>query len=419
MRGFARGLLEDPEFLKLWTGGFVSTLGFHVSALAMQLTAAIVLSATPFEMGLLVAAQYIPRFVFGLAAGAWVDRVQRRPLLVAADAGRALLLASIPVAHLGGWLTIEHLYLVALGMGTFSTFFEVALLSYFPGLVGRERLHEANSQMQAGEAVAQIAGPNLAGLLVQWLSAPIAIGVDAVSYAISALSIGWIRRPEAAMPAPGSRAGLWREVVEGLRVVADHPILRALVAAGLNHGFFSGGIRGALVVLYLVELGVQPIEFGIIYGIGGAVALVGALIARPVAHAVGLGTTLLAANLVAGAFAALVPLAGLFPAESRLALLIVGQLGLGIAAPVWGINGGTLQQVVTPDRLLGRVTATQRFAFFAVHPIGAVAGGILAGVIGLQLTLAIVAGGVALGARWIALTAVGRLPTLPAEPSAG
>jgi hypothetical protein len=413
MRGFARGLLADREFLKLWSGGFVSTLGFHVSALAMQLTAAVVLGATPFEMGLLGAAQYLPRFAFGLVAGAWIDRLRRRPLLIGADAGRALLLASIPFAHVLGSLTIEQLYLVALGMGALNTFFEVAILSYVPGLVGRHRLLEANSQMQAGEAVAQIAGPNLAGILVQWLTAPIAIGVDAVSYAVSALFIGWIRRPEPMLPPSGSRAGLWPEVRDGLRVVAAHPILRALAAAGVNHGFFSGGIRGSLVVLYLVQLGVTPLEFGIIYGIGGAVALVGALVARPIAAALGLGTTLLIANLVQGAFAAIVPLAGFFPEESRLPLLIVGQLGLGIAAPVWGINGGTLQQVVAPEQALGRVTATQRFAFFGVHPVGAVVGGVLAAVIGLQLTLTIAAAGVALGALWIGLTEVGRLREMP------
>ncbi len=415
MPRFLPGLGDDVEFLKLWIGGFVSTLGFHVSILAMQLTAAAVLGATPFEMGLLGAAQFVPRLAFGLVAGVWVDRLRRRPVMIVADIGRAVLLASIPIAFVGGWLSIPQLYVVALGVGAFSVFFGVAAQAYVPALVGRSQLLDANARMSAGEAVAQIAGPNLAGLLVQALSAPIAIGLDAISYVVSALSIAWIRRPEPPVPPRTERRHIVTEIREGLAVVAAHPILRVLVAAALNIGFFTGGFRGALIVLYLVELGVSPIEFGFIYGVGGASALLGAIVARPMARAFGLGPTLVGVHVVTAAFAAIVPLAGLVPDDARIPVLLIGQVGLGILSPVWGINGGTLQQSITPDRLLGRVNATQQVALFGINPVGAVLGGIIASAIGLQLTLAIAAVGAALTALLLLVSPVRRLRTMPAS----
>src|SRR5919112_4506699 len=243
MRRSIPGLGDDPEFLKLFAGGFVSTLGFHVSILAMQLTAATVLRAGPVEMGLLGAAQFLPRLALGLVAGVWVDRLRRRPLMVAADLGRAALLASVPIAFVAGRLSMPQLYVVALGVGAFSVFFGVASQAYLPTLVGRARIAEANARMSAGEAVAQIAGPNLAGILVQTLTAPVSIGADAVSYLVSALSIVWIRRPEPPIPPLAERRHVVVEIREGLGVVVAHPVLRTLVLAALNVGLFTGGVR--------------------------------------------------------------------------------------------------------------------------------------------------------------------------------
>ncbi len=406
-------LRDDPEFLKLWTGGFVSTLGFHISILAMQLTAAAVLGASPFEMGVLGAAQFLPRLLFGLVAGVWVDRLRRRPLMIVADLGRAVLLASIPVAHVLGWLSMAQLYVVAVGVGSFSVFFGVAAQAYVPALVGRERLVDANARMSAGEAIAQIGGPNLAGAMVQLLTAPIAIGLDALSYIVSAIFIAWIRRPEPPVPTRADRRHIATEIREGLRVVAAHPVLRALVGASLNIGLFTGGFRGALIILYLVQIGISPIEFGIIYGVGGASALLGAIVARPIAASVGLGRTLVGVHLATAAFAAFVPLAGLVAPEARLALLLVGQIGLGVFSPVWGINGGSLQQVITPDRLLGRVNATQQLALFGVNPLGALLGGLIASIVGLQLTLAIAAAGAGLTAILLLVTPIKHLRAMP------
>jgi len=414
MRRHLPGLGDDPEFLKLWTGGFISTLGFHVSILAMQLTAAVVLGATPLEMGLLGAAQFLPRLALGLVAGAWVDRLRRRPLMVVADLGRAILLGSIPIAHVAGVLAIPQLFLVALGVGACSVVFGVASQAYLPTLVGRAHLVDANARMSAGEAVAQIGGPNLAGLMVQVLTAPIAIGIDAVSYLVSAVFIAWIRRPEPATPPREQRRPLLTEIREGLAAVIAHPILRALVAAAVNVGLFTGGIRGALIILYLVQLGITPIEFGVIYSVGGAAALGGAIIARPLARALGLGRTLVWIHVATATCSAFVPLAGFVAADWRLPVLVAGQVGLGLLSPTWGINGGSLQQAVTPDALLGRVNATQQVALFGVNPLGAIVGGVIASVIGLQQTLFLAAVGAAFTAVPLLLSPVRRLRSMPA-----
>jgi Transmembrane secretion effector len=412
------GLGDDREFLKLWTGGFISSLGFHVSILAMQLTAAAVLRATPFEMGVLGAAQFVPRLVFGLVAGAWVDRVSRRPVMIAADLARAALLASIPIAFAVGRLSMAQLYVVALGVGLFSVFFGVASQTYLPSFVGRDRIVDANARMSAGEAVAQIGGPNLAGIAVQLLTAPIAIALDAISYVASAVFIAWIRRPEPPLERREHRHDIATEIREGLGVVASSPILRALVLAAVNIGLFTGGVRGALVVVYLVQLGVTPVEFGFIYGVGGAAALAGAVVARPMARVVGVGPALVGVHIVTAAFAALVPLAGLVTPDARLGLLVVGQIGLGVFSPLWGIIGGSLQQSITPDRLLGRVNATQQVALFGINPVGAIAGGLVASVVGLQPTLALAAAGAALTSLVMLASPVARLRSIPSLAAA-
>jgi MFS transporter len=416
MRTLRRGAFADRQFLKLWSGSVVSTLGFHVSVLAMQLTAAVVLDASPLQMGLLAAAQLAPRVALGLVVGAWIDRLRKRPVLIAADLGRAALLGSVPIAHLAGWLRVEQLYVVALGLAALGTFFEVAIVSYLPRLVGRERLVEANSAMHAGDAVAQIAGPSVAGALVQALTAPIALAADAVSYVVSALCIGWIGRQEPApAPMPPDRSVV-AEVRAGMRFVIADPCLRPLVASAAWYGFFAGGARGALVVLYLVELGLSPLEFGLVYSVGGGAALAGAVLAQRTATRLGLGRMLVTAHVLVGVGSAFVPLAGLV-SGARLLVLVTGQAVASLAAPLWSVSGTSLQQAVVPDRLLGRVGATFHFASFVFQPAAAVAAGWVAAQLGLQATLACIALAIAGGSGWLLLSPVRGLKHPPRAPA--
>lgn len=408
---------HDHEFRKLWAGGLISTLGFHITALAMQLTAVTVLDASPLEMGVLAAAQFLPRFLFVLPAGAWVDRVSRRRVMIAGDLVRAFALATIPIAYVLAALQLPQLYLVAFIMGATTTFFDVAVVSFLPGLVGRQNLLPTNSRMQAGDAVAQIVGPGLAGTLVQLLTAPIAIALDSLSYVVSAVFITAIRRTDGAPSQTAAKTTFRGDIRAGMRAVAANPLLRAPIASGANFALFGPGVRSALVVLYLVELGVTPAELGMIYGFGGAAALAGAFVARPVASRLGLGRAMVGVHIAAAAFAAFVPLAGLVEAH-RLWVLVAGQMGLSALGPIWAVNATSLQQTVTPDGLLARVSATVRFATSGAQPVGALLGGWAAASLGLQLTLTVAAGGLLLGAVILRTSAVANLRALPLEGGA-
>src|SRR5262245_20296796 len=224
-----RGLWRHRDFMKLWTGQTISQLGSHIGGGALRFTAILILGATPFQISALAAAQLLPALLLGLLAGVWVDRLRRRPLLIAADVGRGLLLLSVPLAYLLGLLRIEQLYLVAALAGALGILFDVAYGAYLPGVVGREQLIEGNSKHGASDSVAEIAAPPLGGALVQLLSAPLAIVFDALSFMASALSIWFIRAPEPA-PAPAhARLGLRRELAEGLRLALRDPLLRPLL----------------------------------------------------------------------------------------------------------------------------------------------------------------------------------------------
>ena len=233
MRFRLTGLWRHPDFVKLWTGQTISLIGSQVTFLALPLTAVLVLNATPAQMGFLTAAGAIPSLLVGLFAGVWVDRHRRRPILIAADLGRAALLLLIPVAALLGVLRIEYLYIVAFLVGTLGLFFEVAHHSFLPSLVGREQLVEGNSKLEISDSVAEIVGPGLAGGLVQLVTAPIAIAVDAISFLISALFLGLIRTPEPAPKPPDEQQNIFGEVVEGLALVSGNALLRA-IAGGMS-----------------------------------------------------------------------------------------------------------------------------------------------------------------------------------------
>lgn len=401
------GLWRETEFGKLWAASTISSIGFHVTVLAMQLTAAVALDATPIQMGLLVAAESVPVLLLSLATGVWVDRVRRRPLLIAADVGRAALLAWVPVAWLAGWLRIEQLYVVAFGVGALTTVFDIAAPAYLPRLVGRERLLPANAALQAGTAAVNVAAPNVAGLLVQVLTAPIALVATVGTYVASALGIAWIRQPEGGVAADTATRSVVVDAREGIGYLFGHRLLRPLVLTSAVYGFFQG-MRAALVVLYLTgPLGLEPIVLGLVWGVAGAGAVLGASVAGRVARAIGIGPALVAAYLV-GPFNALTPAAGLVP-DAALALLVVGHFGSGFWGPVYGVNAATLLQSQVDDRLLGRVLASDRFVYRGVAPLGALAGGVIGDVIGLQSGLVLAAIGATAGVVWLVRSPVAGL----------
>jgi predicted MFS family arabinose efflux permease len=386
------GLWRHPDFLKLWVGQTISLFGSQVTSLALPLTAVLVLHATPAQMGFLAAAVYAPGLLVSLFAGVWVDRVRRRPLLIGADVGRALLLALIPVAALLHLIRIEQLYAVGFSVGVLTTLFTVAYQSFLPAVVSTDRLADANSKLTASASLAQIAGPALAGALVQLVTAPLAILVDALSFLASALFLARMRITDEGPGRQGPRKDIWREMGDGLRLTFGQPLLGTFaVSAGTNNLF--GTLFSAVLVLYVTRrLGIGPAVLGVIFASAGPGGLLGTLLAPRVARWVGSGPAILAAQLLLGLSVLLVPLAG-GPSVVVPALLGLSQFALGFALPILNVNLMSLVQATTPQRTLGRVSASIHVVTSGTMPLGALLGGALGSTAGLRITLLIGAAG--------------------------
>jgi Na+/melibiose symporter-like transporter len=393
-------LWRQPDFLKLWAGQTISTFGSGVTASALPLTAVLVLGANASEMGWLLAVESAPVLLVGMFAGVWVDRFRRRPLLIGADLGRALLLACIPVlAGLGG-LRIEHLFLVAAAVGVLRVLFDVAYRSFVPDLVGREGVLEANSRLATVEAVAEITTPGMTGALVQVIAPSTAILLDAASFVGSALCIAGIGQRESARPAAKASQTVWTEIAEGLRAVGSSPLLRTLATWEAVRNFF-GMFIGALYLLFgLRELGLSPLLVGITVGIGGASNLLGTLLVQRITHRFGVSPTMVGAVLVGCIGPVAIALAPGRAVEG-FAVLAATQ-ALDLIHPLYDVNALTLRQLNTPDHLLGRVNATLHVIGRGVIPFGALAGGLLGDAIGLRPTLLLAAAGIVLGSLWLA-----------------
>jgi MFS family permease len=398
----AVSLWRHPDFVKLWSGQTVSKFGSHITGIALPFTAVLTLAATPAQMGVLAALGSLPVLLIGLLAGAWVDRLRRRPLLIAADIGRALLLLSIPIAALVHALHIEHLYLVAVLAGALTVFFDVADPAFLPAIVPPERLVEGNSRLGASGSLAEIAGPSLAGGLVQWLSAPFAIAIDAATFIFSALCLGAIRTPEPEPAQPAERQSIGSEIVEGLRVVLRQPLLRALAGTMATFTFF-GNFIGALYTIYLLrELHVPSAVVGVLIGLGGVGALVGALVAEPVVRRFGLGKTLISVMAFYGCTGLVIPLVG-GPTFLAVGMLAIGQLVGDVAIAVYLINDISLRQSVIPSSMLGRANASMQVLERGIGPLGALLAGLLGGsiLLGMRGTILIGVLGVIASSLWL------------------
>ena len=407
----AGSLRRNADFLNLWAGQTASLFGSQITTLALPLLAALTLGATPAQMSLLTAAGTAPDLLVGLVAGVWVDRLRRRPLLIAADLGRAALLLVIPLAALAGALSIGLLVAIAFGLGLLTTLFGIAYSSYLPALVPRDELAEANGRLDTSSAVAGVAGPGLAGGLVQVVTAPVAVALDAVSFLVSALLLGRIRAVEAP-PRAEARRGLWREVGEGLRAVAGSPLLRALAGTTMTFNFFDSFLI-AIYVLYLTrELGLGAAAVGAVFAIGGAGGVLGAALAGRIARWAGLGRALIGAVLLAAIGELGIALAG-GPPLVALALVGVAEATVQGAAFSFGVNSVSLRQAATPDRLLGRVTATMRFMRTGLVPLGALLGGLVAERYGLRPSVLVAGLGTLLAVLWVLFSPIRALRTAP------
>ncbi|HYO30104.1 MAG TPA: MFS transporter [Thermomicrobiales bacterium] len=379
-------LLRHPDFLRCWGAQAVSQLGTHVSALALPLIAATVLAASPFETGLLAALGWLPFLLVGLFAGVWVDRLPRRPLMIAADLGRAAIVAIVPVAWLLDRLTIDVLYAVALLAGTLTVLFDVAYLSYLPTLIDRRQLVDGNGRIEATASAAQIVGPGVGGVLIRLVGGPITLAFDAVSFLVSGALLWRIRTPE---PVPAPRAGtssVWREIGEGLSLVRRSAVLRALVFASATVQVAGYAFLAVYVLFMTRDLGLDAGQVGLVLATGGVGALMGSLIAGPARTRFGQGPTIVGALFLFGLTGLLVPLAVLVP-RWALPLVVASEFLQWMAIVAYDVNAVSLRQAIVPDRLAGRVNGTVRFLVWGLRPVGSILGGALGGVIGLAGTL--------------------------------
>ncbi|HEX5166408.1 MAG TPA: MFS transporter [Thermomicrobiales bacterium] len=406
------GLWRNRAFRRLWASETISQTGTRVSMLALPLVAALVLDASPLQMGILAGLVNLPALVVGLFAGVFVDRWRRRWVLVVADLGRALLLGLVPVAWALDLLRIELLFAVTLLTGTFSVFYAVAYRSYLPELVPREQLVEGNSKLEISRSAAEIGGPGLAGVLVQLIGAPLAVITDAISFLASAALIGSIRSTERDREPVERRAGLLREAAEGLRLVLGDQLLRSIAGAAATATIFSTMLE-AVFILYLTRaLDLRPVTIGIVFAAGSVGFLVGALLPERLTRRFGLGPTLAASLALVGLGDLLISLAT-GPRLVVIGVLIVAEFIFGIGLTVFSINQVSLRQAVTPERLQGRMNATMLVLVSGATPLAALLGGIAGELLGLRATLLLAAIGELAAVGWIALSPTRQLRTHP------
>jgi MFS family permease len=383
----SRSLFRHPDFLKLWSAETVSQFGTAITQLALPLTAILILKATAFQVGLLTTAQFLPFILVGLPAGVWVDRLRRRPLLIVGDLGRAVVLASIPIAYELGHLHMVHLYVAAFLVGVLTVFFDVAYMSYLPSLVDRDQLVDGNSKLEISRSAAALGGPGLAGGLIQILTAPVAILFDSISYLWSAGFVFWIRRTELPVPrlqGEQEHPSMMREIREGLRYVLRHRMLLPIALTTASSNLFTTMAQAILILFAVRQLGLSAGVIGLIFAIGNVGFLIGAFVAQPIARRFGVGPTIIGSAFLFGPPAILIAMA---TPSSAVVLLIVSGVVMGLSGVTYNINQVSLRQAITPERMQGRMNATMRFMVWGTMPIGAIVGGALGGTIGLRPTL--------------------------------
>lgn len=418
-------LWRDPTFLAVWSASTISIFGSLITRTALPFAAILVLGAGPLQISAIRSAELIASLVVGLFAGAWVDRLLRRPIMIWADLGRAVLLGSIPVAAVLGFMGMPLLIIVAFAAAILSTFFDIADRSYLPSIVSPKRLVAANSALSASGSVAEFTSFGIGGFLITLFTAPIAIAIDAVSFVVSAILLATIRKPEPAPKPAADREPVLHEIRDGMRIVAGSPVLRALALAhGGTHILW--GIFGTSYLLFATyDLDLSPAAIGVIAGVGGFGSLLGSIAAPIMVRRLGVGRSILLGMVGFTVGNALIPLA---PEHAVLlgAAFLIGQQLIGDSfATVYEIVEVSLTQASVGEKVMGRVNATISTFTTLLTLAGAVGGGIIAEVFGLRAAFAVgLLGAVAAilvvwfsPVRHIRDAPISRDPVLPGEQS--
>ncbi|WP_229070154.1 MFS transporter [Actinoplanes sp. DH11] len=443
--GRRTGLLRHRDFRLFWLGQTTSQFGSAITTVALPLVAVGVLNASTLHVALLHAAAWLPWLLLGLPAGVWVDRLPRRPLMIACNVTALVLFVSVPVAAGAGALTLGHLLTVALLAGATAVFFDTAYQVYLPSLLRPDELPEGNAKLHGSEAAAQVAGPGVGGLLAQLFGAVSGLFADAVTFLISAVCLIAVRHREPAVArqypasgatgsgatgsgptgsasgapgsgsgAAGSRRALRAEIGDGLRFLAGDPYLRSLAAFGAAANLALTGYQSLLIVFLVRENGVAAGAVGGIVALMSCGGLLGAFLATPVARRFGTARGLLLCQLCAAPFALLIPLAAPGP---RLALVVLAGVAVGTGVVAANIIKDSFRQTYTPRPLLGRVIAGMQLVNYGAIPLGALLAGLLGTALGLRPTLWIMTGGLVLSTGILLTGPISRHRDLPAHPA--
>ncbi len=409
-------LWRHRDYMKIWSAATISQMGSQVSLMAIPYIAAKVLHASAFEIGLLAAVEMLPFVLFTLPAGAWLDRVRRRPVLIAGDFGRAAALITIPIAYALGWLTIWQLYAVAFTTGFLTVLFDVADQSYLPVLLEPDDLVEGNANLQISSSAAQIVGPGFGGGLIALVTAPFAVVVDAISFLVSGSLISLVRKhepkPGRKLRADGSGTSLRQEIAEGLRYVGGNGYLRMIAG---STGTFNLGTSLAFSIFPLfayVELGLSAALVGLAFSIAGLGVLLGAFTAAPLARRLGVGPVIVGSILLGGPPLLIM---AFLPKDAIVAgaMLLTSQFLTGFLGVVYNVNQVSFRQAITPLDIQGRMNATMRFIVWGTMPLGSVVGGVLATFLPLRTTVLIGAAIASTAFLWVLASPVRSLREIP------
>ena len=386
-------LIRNSHFRWLWLGQTVSVFGDQFSNLALPVLAVTTLGATSQQMGYLGAASTASWLLVGLVAGAWVDRLIKRQVMLVADLVRFAALLAIPLLWMNHQLQIWHLFVVGGVIGLASVFFGVASQSFIPVLLPKDQIGVGNSALETSGSVSGVAGPSLVGFLLGVLSAPVLILFDAVSFAFSALTLGLIRDSELKKPVEARRP-LRVEIAEGLAFVRKQEIIRTIALTTGTGNFFSNVAMVLFPLYFLKELGFTPGQFGLIMSAGAVGGLIGAASAGKLMQRFGEGNVTVASAVLYGFTTLCIPAASLLPHEAQLPFLMATELCNSILVLAYNITQVSARQRICPPELLGRMNASIRFFIWGVMPIGSLLGGWIAAIIGVIPTMWIGCAGV-------------------------
>jgi MFS family permease len=405
-------LWRSANFIKLWVGESVSMIGSQISHLALPLTAVLFLQATPEQMGILNALSFAPYLILTVFAGVWVDHARRQPILIGANLGQAILLALIPLLAWSNMLRMEYLWVITFLIGTCTMFFELAYQSFLPRVVRRYQLVDANSKLSATASIAEITGPGLAGALIQLLTAPIAVIIDAGSFLFSVIMLWLIRTPPREQTEPVQWSKVRQEIPAGFRLNFQNRYLRAFAGEAATDNFWWNAINTVFLLYVVRNLQMSVALLGVVFAVGSVGALLGALLTNRATNWIGLGWIMIGSSALS-AIAPLLFALATGPGWFAIGVVMMAFFIRGVGMTACNVHVNALRQIITPDEMRGRINASYRLLTYGVVPLGALLGGFLGEQIGLYNTMIICTIGLACSWLWLFFSPVKHLKQQP------